>query len=124
MDNAIRIAIERRLVRNLIQHLRKHGFVVFRTFDGDTFEYPGDDGATMDFVFNLDEVSLRFIHKDVEARGLSHARAARHEHGVLLILGNGTDIVSDWNYYTDDRDGFNAAMDALPDPIDAIVGML
>lgn len=125
MDNAIRIAIERRLVRDLIRHLYVHGFVVFRTFDGEEFEYPVGTKATLDFVFNLDEVSLRFIPKAAYTLLKDWRRKAKaQEHGVLLVLGNGTDIVSDWNYYADDRDGFNAAMNALPDPIDAIVGVL
>lgn len=34
-------------------------------------------------------------------------------HGVFLVLGEGEDIVSDWNFTEGDPDGFNAAMEAF-----------
>lgn len=61
----------------------------------------------MELIFNLDEVSLRFI--PVSCSQLKSK--AEYEHGVLLVLGNGCDIVSDWNYTEGDPDGFSAAMD-------------
>jgi hypothetical protein len=68
-----------------------------------------DKKEAMELVFNLDEASVRFW---VPALRLSKERAKWH--GVLIVLGNSPEeIVSDWNYFADDRDGFNAAMDAF-----------
>ena len=101
--------LERRIVWNLCAHLVLAGFVPFRTFDGDCFEYVGGAKEAMEFIFNLDEVSLRFI--PVSCCQLTKKNKERREHGVLLVLGNGVDIVSDWNYTEGDPDGFSAAMD-------------
>ena len=93
--------LERRIVANLISHLAAHGFKTAYTFDGDEYRRCRDMKAAMELVFNLDEVSLRFR----KPKGATH--------GVLLVLGNGVDIVSDWNYLNGDPDGFNAAMNAF-----------
>lgn len=93
--------LERRIVANLIAHLEAKGFEVFGTWDGEQEERATNAKEAMEFIFNLDEVSLRIGLKG----------SGEDQHGILLILGNGIDIVSDWNYYADDRDGFNAAMD-------------
>lgn len=93
--------LERRIVWNLIAHLEREGFQIHSVYDGGetTRVYTGKDA--MELIFNLDVASLRFF------------KGGHREHGVLLVLGNGIDIVSDWNYFHDDRDGFNAAMDAF-----------
>jgi hypothetical protein len=112
--------LERRIVWNLIQHLEAAGFRVHQTFDSDTFEYPADAKAAMELVFNLDEVSLRFLHKDAPAPKRPASDSMYREdyedgdwHGVLLVLGNGEDIICDWNYNSGDTDGFNAAVEAF-----------
>ena len=97
--------IERRIVHGLISHLKRAGFELFRTFDGEQFEQVDNRESAMGFVFNLDEVSLRFVPKGQRKSDL--------EHGVLLVLGNGTDVLTDWNFDANDADGFNAAMESF-----------
>jgi hypothetical protein len=97
--------LERRIVANLFKHLDRKGFVCTLIYDGEEFSKgPFDTKGAMELIFNLDEVSVRFAPK---------AKPKQSPHGVLLVLGNGVDIVCDWNYYDDDRDGFNAAMEAF-----------
>lgn len=99
--------LERRIVANLIHHMQANGFRVHSVFDGEEHtkfgpEQPSETAlkGAMELVFNLDEVSLRFISDD-----------SPNEHGVWLILGNGQDIIADWNYSRDDVDGFNRIME-------------
>lgn len=101
--------LERRIVANLIFHMQANGFRVHSIWDGEEFtgfpatEQPADAlKRAMELIFNLDEVSLRFVNREFDDDD---------EHGVLLILGNGQDIIADWNYFGDDRDGFNRAME-------------
>jgi len=100
--------LERRIVWNLCAHLEAAGFIVYRTFDGEEMRYPKTAKGAMELIFNTDEASLRFI--PVSCAKLKKNKSM-YEHGVLLVLGNGVDIVSDWNYTEGDPDGFNAAMD-------------
>jgi hypothetical protein len=93
--------LERRIVWNLLEHLRSKGFPAIATFDGDDRERVRSSKGAMEFIFNLDEVSVRF-----KGNGGS-------EHGVLLILGEGIDVINDWNYTEGDPDGFDAAMNAF-----------
>lgn len=106
--------LERRIVAALIAHLESRGFVPMRTWDGEEWERTTDTKSAMEVIFNLDEVSLRFIpaaKRELVER--SFEEIGEVEHGILLVLGNGVDIVSDWNYFADDGDGFNAAMEAF-----------
>ena len=99
--------LERRIVASLIAHLERKGFAVASVYDGEeeTKIYTAKDA--MELIFNLDEASLRFW--DISA-------SPSRPHGVLLVVGNGEDIISDWNYSTGDPDGFNAAMEAFEVP--------
>jgi hypothetical protein len=89
---------ERRIVANLIAHMEREGWKVQGVHDGDGFDKAADMKSAMELIFNLDDAGLYFEKGDAE-------------HRVLLILGNGVDIVSDWNYSNGDADGFNAAME-------------
>lgn len=91
--------LERRIVWNLCLYMQTQGFEIHSVYDGDDepAKRPGLLPA-MNLIFNLDEISLRFIKKGYTW------------HGVLIILGNGIDCISDWNYHVADHDGFNAAM--------------
>jgi hypothetical protein len=118
--------LERRIVWNLLKHLEANGWKVSCAFDGDDwYTKPSADAPVlsdsetdtggaylsakeaMEVTFNLDEVSLRFTKQEPRA-GLHQP-----EHGVLLVLGNGIDIIGDWNYSEGDEDGFDAVMDAF-----------
>jgi hypothetical protein len=96
--------LERRIVADLIAHLDVAGFVPAVVWDGEVEEPCSDAKSAMEFIFNLDEASVRFFRR-------GHLDAGWH--GVLLVLGNGIDIISDWNYLTNDTDGFNAAMESF-----------
>lgn len=92
---------ERRIVWNLCHYMAAKGFEIHCIYDGEEFTKRPSILEVMNLIFNLDEVSLRFIKK-----GFTW-------HGVLLIMGNGNggkDLISDWNYSNGDADGFNAAM--------------
>ena len=101
--------IERRIVANLIAHMQANGFVVHSVYDGEEetlikYLKNGDAiKAAMEIIFNLSECSLR----------ISRADQIEKWHGIWIILGNGEDCIADWNYFADDRDGFNAAMEAF-----------
>lgn len=89
---------ERRIVANLIAHMERAGWKVQGVHDGDGFDKADTMKAAMELIFNLDLARLYFEKGD-------------DEHGVLLVLGNDLDIVSDWGYSEGDTDGFNAAME-------------
>jgi len=103
---------ERRIVANLIAHVEAAGFELHSVNDGDEITPVSTMKEAMELIFNFDEASLRFWKPDGKTKGRSQrALMADPWHGILLVLDNGADIVSDWNYYADDHDGFNAAMD-------------
>ena len=94
--------LERRIVWNLMDQLTTAGFKIVAVWDGEELtKCKGDPMVAMEAIFNLDEVSLR-----IKKQGGT-------EHGILLVLGNGEDVISDWNYTDGDPDGFNAFMDAF-----------
>ena len=102
--------LERRIVANLIAHLQANNFRVCSVYDGEEIEKISPNGvegmrAAMEIIFNLDEAAIQFIHND--------AARITDWHDVSLVLGNGIDIISDWNFFNDDRDGFEAVMDAF-----------
>jgi hypothetical protein len=119
--------VERRLIAALVQHLDRAGFDVVALFDGDCrdeFDLAKDVVArskdVMELVFNLDECSLRVLKKGIDwEETREEAEQTRNayrspEHGIHIVLGNsGWDSIADWNYYSDDRDGFNAAMESF-----------
>lgn len=104
--------IERRIVWNLIAKLKAAGFTAVAVYDGEEYTKTPDAQAAMELIFNLDEASLRFI-RSTDADAYAADPDDVNEHGVLLVGGNGEDIISDWNYSADDADGFNAAMDRI-----------
>ena len=124
-------ALERRVVAALIQHLYGRGFRCTGVWDGEEFTpvhadpiehvaIPKADviDATkraMEVVFNLDECSLRFApFRTACPNREGRNEYADNEHGIYVVLGNdGWDSVSDWNYFDNDRDGFNLAMEAF-----------
>lgn len=100
--------LERRIVAGLCAHLEAAGFAPHSVYDGEEETRVSNAKEAMELVFNLDEASLRF------------AKPGHREHGVLLVLGNGEDLVSDWNYSKGDCDGFDAAMEAFLDSIETL----
>jgi len=108
--------IERRIVAALCAHLQARGFEMVNVYDGEETTAVSTAKEAMELIFNLDEASLRF--RRVYGEGTGRTMDPR-VHGVFLVLGNGEDIVSDWNYSTGDPDGFNTAMEAF-DPTELL----
>lgn len=99
--------LERRIVATLIAHLATKGFELHSVYDGEVETKVHQTKGAMELVFNLDEASLRFH---------PYPGDMTKWHGVLLVMGNGEDIISDWNYSQGDADGFNAAMESFVAP--------
>lgn len=99
--NAERMALERRIAFALLTHLECRGFKVIATYDGEDRERVAGIKEAMEYMFNLDEVSVR-----VKGNG-------GREHGILFTPGEGRDIVTDFNFSEPDRDGFAKAMEAF-----------
>lgn len=95
---------ERRIVFALCQYLGEHGFPVIAVDDGYERTRVEDTKSAMELVFNLE-----MSHLIVKGR-----------HSVLLVCGNGEDIISDWSYSEGDSDGFNACMNAFCKKLDEV----
>lgn len=93
--------LERRIVWNLIEHLRARGLTVYAVHDYEEETPVADAKAAMELVFNLDGCNLHVKGKHGDI------------HCLVLVLGNGVDIVSDWFIPRDDVDGFDNAMNAF-----------
>ncbi len=113
--------LERRIVAALIARMAEKGFRITGVWDGEEWEKADTAKEAMEFIFNLDEASLRFVlaegfdrEKHESERFITNRGGnayAPKEHGVLLVLGNGIDVISDWGFFKDDYDGFNKAME-------------
>jgi hypothetical protein len=94
--------VERRIVWNLLHTLERKGF---KPVGVDIDEIELTKTATildaMEAIFSVDDARV-VVRKD----GYSG-------HWILLIGGNGEDIISDWSFTNGDPDGFSAAMDAF-----------
>lgn len=103
MDDSItmRDIIERVTLAALWEHLVTRGFTVKAVVRA------GEDVA----VDTLDD-ALRETYEAGQALWLVRA-LGYGPHRILLVPGNGIDIVSDWSYFDNDSDRFNAVMDAF-----------
>lgn len=84
--------MERAIVWNLCRYMAANGWHVNVVDDGDDNIAVEDAKAAMELIFNLDQAWIGFKKDE-----------AMHE--AFLVLGNGEDIVSDWNY--SNTDDFN-----------------
>lgn len=89
--------LERTIVANLIAHLANQGWTVLGVHDGELIERMTDTVEAMNLIFDLDMSQVHF------GKGETY-------HVVLLVMGNGIDIISDYTLAKDDADGFDAAM--------------
>lgn len=90
-------SIERAIVTDLLAHLSSNGFKFLEMYDGEKFVQPADP---VEYLFhNLDEARFTFTGPTGDT------------HWVILIRGNGHDIVSDYGYTRTAGDGWNAAVD-------------
>lgn len=90
--------LERRIVANLFEFMLCQGWKPASVFDGEEDEATPDAKAAMELIFNLDECRIHLSDNDGNL------------HGILLVLGNGIDVIADWSYAEGDPDGFNAAL--------------
>lgn len=95
---------EKTIVRRMLAALAKQGFTPVSVNDGgDELVRVSTTAATIDAVFAVGVARIYF------------ERDAKHVGSVLLVIGNGDDIVSDWSW--DDRTesgrAFNTALDAF-----------
>lgn len=103
--------LERRIVWNLIAHLKRHGWEPRAVNDGDDLILTnGDAIKTMEAVFSVDYAAIGFCPITEHA---TQFRNTKVSHDVQIVLGNGEDCISDYNYCEGDADGFNAAMEAF-----------
>lgn len=93
--------LERRIVANLFAWLAFKGWNVVEVYDGGEDTKVSDAKAAMELVFNLDE--CRVYANNAEGK----------QHSILLILGNGVDVIADWGFTDGDPDGFRAVMDGF-----------
>lgn len=92
--------LERTVVANLIAHLARAGFRPVGV----------DAGHVYTFTETPREVLTRVFTFGVSRVVFERRFAPAQRHYVQLTRGKGADIVSDWEYFPDDRDGFGAAM--------------
>jgi len=108
----IHCRIERRIVWNLLAHLRANGYLPRNVWDGEerikiepsSPQVEAKDA--MEVIFSVDESVLRV------------ARPGGKRYSIALVCGNGIDIISDWSF-TEDEEGNPDAFDKVMDAFDA-----
>lgn len=93
--------IERAIIGALIPFMNGAGFKLLAVFDGEETVKVRTAEQAIEAVFAVDESRICFQAKGHKA------------HSVVLILGNGEDVISDWTYSAGDPDGFNKQMDSF-----------
>jgi len=90
ISNEIRCLTERAIVRALVEECYRAGWIAHQVDDGEELVRVRSTNEALDAVFAVDESRIRFRHKDDDAK-------RPKLHNVLLIGGNGEDIISDWH---------------------------
>jgi hypothetical protein len=95
--------VETRIVRGLIHALKKAGFVPVKLWDSEEYQEAITTTQALDAIESVDAiVTLHFAPKaDITAWGRL---------GVMLVTGNGVDIISDWHC---GNESFNAAVESV-----------
>ena len=84
-DIQARIAIERKVVRNLIRTAKKHGYSLKKVWDGYESLAITTEREALDAVFSVDESTILFKHPE-EPKA----------HCAVIVLGNsGWDAIAD-----------------------------
>lgn len=108
--------VERVIFFNLLEFLATKGFAVYKTYDGEDETNVSSIKEAMELAFNLDEVTVyvRFDNGKIRAA-----------HSIYFVFGNdGTDVIADWSYITNDIDGFNVAISDFTNQIPDSVGKM
>lgn len=93
-----RLALERVIIKHLIETMAAHGWRVDHIWDGGDEVRNTDLGAQLDAVFAVDESQIIFENKQ------------GRQHWVSIVLGNGTDCISDFSYAQHRADDFELVM--------------
>jgi hypothetical protein len=99
--NLYQLRIEHVIARTLLFDLIQGGWSPVAVNNGEELIKTSDPVTILEHIFSVDDATLA-----VRKRGSTKRRS----HGILLIDGNGPDYISDYNYYVDDEDGFDAWM--------------
>lgn len=81
-----RLDIERAIVRKLCRLLKAGGYPPSQVWDGGEYVPTTTENEVIEAVFAVDEATIHFSGGDEDC-----------EHGVLIILGNGVDCISDYH---------------------------
>jgi hypothetical protein len=81
--------IENAIIRLLMERLNAKSYVVHSVLDsdGDVEDCLNDNHKALKLIFNLDDAALRFV-------GPNDMKAL---HWVVLVLGTGPDVISNWS---------------------------
>jgi hypothetical protein len=99
---ARRIEMEQSIVRHLVRELKKAGYLPSQVWDSEEYVKATTETQVLDAVFAVEDSTIHFD----AGKGANR----RHSHGVLIVLGNACDCISD--YHTGDKD-FAAVVDAV-----------
>lgn len=97
---------ERRIVANLIDHLKRHGFCLHSVLNSDSNVRVKSMKKAMEAIFEADNNPVLYVRKHAAS-----CQAERVVHGIQIVLGNGIDMISDYTFSIGDADGFAAAME-------------
>ena len=100
MTNATRMKLERAIVATLIREAKRGGFVPVQVWQDGEYAPVTDAESAIEATFAVDTATIHFAPK-----GNPDDWGSR---GVLIVGGNGEDVISDW-HCGDDR--FNAAVE-------------
>jgi len=99
-----RLALERVIIKHLIEAMAAHGWHVDHVWDGGAEVHSSEIGGLLDAVFAVDESQIIFENR------------AGRQHWVSIILGNGIDCISDYSFAQHRADDFEAVMETYVDP--------
>lgn len=99
-----RLALERVIIKHLIQTMANHGWKVDHIWDGGDEIRATGIGDQLEAVFSVDESQIIFEN------------SAGRQHWVSIILGNGIDVISDYSFAAHKADDFEKVMTEFVDP--------
>lgn len=101
MSAAARDELEKSIVRKLVRALKEAGYLATQVWDGGEYVKVRTEEEVLEAVFAVDDATIHFDG----GKG-----ANKHSHGVLIVLGNGADCISD--YHCGDPE-FDAVLDQV-----------
>lgn len=112
MNAEKRQEIERKIVRHLIRTMEKHGWELYRVWDGEMRMKCATETEAMDVVFSVDQSCIIFVKT---MRDVKFGAATVVKHFATIVLGNdGWDCIADHSCSDPERhptDDFERIMD-------------